>query len=119
MPIYEYRCRCGYRTDDYRSVADRDDVPTHCGPMARIISPVRVSADIQPYWTVAADKRTGQQQYIQSRRQHREFLKRNGYEEIGSESIMPKSVQERFHAEHEAARDPSRKHDNSIDVLAA
>ena len=57
--------------------------------MDRQITPHRVIADIPPYMTVAADKESGKRQYIKSRREHREFLNRNGYEEIGNEKFTP------------------------------
>lgn len=42
--------------------------------------------DIDPYRPVAAEKDTGvRPDYIGGRRQHREFLQRNGYREVGNE----------------------------------
>lgn len=49
-----------------------------------------VISDIDPYRSVAADKATGTRQVIGGRRQHREFLSRNGYREVGNERITPK-----------------------------
>lgn len=81
MPVYPYLCDCGYRVEEFRHIADRDNAPIHCGtPMAREICIPMVNPDIQPYKTVAADKETGKQQWIHSRKQHNEFLKRNNYE---------------------------------------
>lgn len=118
MPIYEYQCTCGHVQDEFRTIDKRDKVPSHCGPMKRIISPTRCSPDIQAYWTVAADKETGKEQYITSRRQHREFLRRNDYIEIGNDSTIPKPDLERMREAQEAAKDPSRRYDNTIDALA-
>ena len=96
MPIYEYRCdSCGKTIDAYRTVAERDNCPPCCGPVRKLISRPMLNVDIQPYTTVAADKETGKRQHISSRKQHREFLARNGYEEIGSEEFKPTPKTER------------------------
>lgn len=47
--------------------------------------PTMVQADIQPYISVAFDKETGKRAEIHSRKQHREFLRRNDYVEVGNE----------------------------------
>ena len=46
----------------------------------------QIIADIAPYKPVAADLVSGKRPVIGGRRQHREFLKRNGYIEVGNES---------------------------------
>ena len=58
-----------------------------CGLMARKIMPAMVQADIQPYRPIAVDKETGKVPIINSRKQHREFLLRNDYVEVGSDPI--------------------------------
>lgn len=45
--------------------------------------------DIDPYKTAAADKITGKRVAIGGRAQHREFLKRNGYSEVGNDYVPP------------------------------
>lgn len=53
MPIYSYVCQaCRQETDDYRSVANRNDCPTcECGgETKKIISAYRVHSDLQPYY---------------------------------------------------------------------
>ena len=83
MPTYEYLCECGHKEDAYRSVAERDNAPEHCGaPMARQIASTYgyVVGAAYNYRTVAADKETGRQEYITSKKQHEDFLKRNNYE---------------------------------------
>lgn len=47
----------------------------------------QIIKDIDPYKAVAVDKRTGKAPRIGSRREHREFLKANGYHEVGNEPI--------------------------------
>jgi hypothetical protein len=51
-------------------------------------SGVQIIRDIDPYRTVAADT-NGKRITVGGRRQHREFLKRNGYIETGNE--MPRN----------------------------
>lgn len=91
MPLYPHQCdKCGATQDVYRQLADIDDAPLHCGQkMTRVIGRTHVIPDIQPYTTVAADKETKKRVHITSRKQHREFLRRNGYEEIGNEKFEP------------------------------
>lgn len=50
----------------------------------------QIIKDIEPYKPVAADKHTGQRPIIGGRRQHREFLRDNGYMEIGNDYVAPK-----------------------------
>lgn len=57
---------------------------------------MQIVRDIEPYRAVAADQ-GAMRPVIGGRRQHREFLSRNGYVEVGNESAPPKKswVQER------------------------
>jgi hypothetical protein len=49
----------------------------------------QIISDIAPYCTVATDVATGQRAVIGGRRQHREFLRRNGYVEVGNDYVPP------------------------------
>ena len=51
--------------------------------------PTMVQADIQPYKSIAMDKKTGRPAEIHSRKQHREFLRRNDYVEVGNDFGKP------------------------------
>lgn len=91
MPIYALQCQsgCGHEEDIYRSIAERDrDLPLCCGAhmIRKIVAPM-VSSDISAYQAVAVDVATGKAPVINSRSQHREFLKRNGYVEVGNEKV--------------------------------
>ncbi|KVN72841.1 hypothetical protein WT15_27400 [Burkholderia stagnalis] len=55
--------------------------------MARKIAAPYVAPDISPYQAVAVDVATGRPPVISSRSAHRDFLKRNGYVEVGNETI--------------------------------
>jgi len=93
MPLYRVMCHCGHEEDIYRSLANYNDLPDHCGtPMQRRVCAPMVIADIQPYQAMAVDKATGKMPMITSRSGHRDFLKRNGYVEVGNE--MPKERSE-------------------------
>ena len=69
-----------------------DDWPERCLGHYRQFSAgggLQIIKDIDPYKTVAAEKATGKQIRVGSRREHKEFLRRNGYEEIGNEIPKP------------------------------
>lgn len=88
MPIYLMKCaHCGEQTDVFRRIADIDlNLPECCGAvMARQICAPAVVADIPAYQAVAVDKETGRMPKIEGRAQHREFLRRNGYVEMGND----------------------------------
>lgn len=91
MPLYGFRCACGHEVEQFRPLADYDKPgPFHCfHEMARTLSAPRVISDIEPYQAVASDIATGRPPHITSRSQHREFLKRNDYVELGND--MPKA----------------------------
>ena len=46
--------------------------------------------DIAPYRSAATDIATGRCALIAGRRQHREFLRRNGYVEVGNDYLTPR-----------------------------
>jgi hypothetical protein len=50
----------------------------------------QIMSDIAPYRTAATDIATGKRAVIGGRRQHREFLRRNGYVEIGNDDVAPR-----------------------------
>lgn len=60
-----------------------------------------VIPDIQPYQAVAVDAKTGKTPVITSRKQHKEFLARNGYVEVGNE--VPK--QREYDGDHNVRRE--------------
>lgn len=58
----------------FKGSRQRSDLP---GPM--------IVSDIKEYQATAVDKATGQRPVIGGRRQHREFLRNNGYRELGND----------------------------------
>lgn len=91
MPVYVYQCaECKSKAEEVRKVENRHDGPECCGAqMGLRITATMVQADIQPYRTVAIDKETGKTVQINSRREHREFLNRNDYVEVGNDFGKP------------------------------
>jgi hypothetical protein len=51
----------------------------------KLVAPSNLMRDIEPYKAAAADKETGLRPHIGGRAQHRDFLKRNNYIEVGNE----------------------------------
>ena len=93
MPMYRLLCDCcAAETDVFRRIAEIDaDLPVCCGAsMRRKVCAPAVHADIQPYQSMGVDVATGNAPVITSRSQHREYLRRNGYVEVGNEVPTPK-----------------------------
>jgi hypothetical protein len=103
MPIYEMRCKCGHTEDIFRSIANIDvDLPFHCGVrMFRGVCAPSVVPDTAAYQAVAVDKKTGRMPVIEGRVQHREFLKRNGYVEIGNDLPKKREIDGDFNVRKE------------------
>jgi putative FmdB family regulatory protein len=83
MPLYDWACgHCGKTVEILRPVRQAlVPVICDCGvPMLQQLSAVFVRGDITPYKAVTGD-RAGQ--WISSRKEHREFLKRNRLVEAG------------------------------------
>jgi predicted nucleic acid-binding Zn ribbon protein len=98
MPIYRYRCGVCKRTqDEFRTIDRRDDYPACHDAMERVIMPTMVSV-FKSYMTAAIDKGRGTRIEIKSADEHRAFLRRNGYEEVGNDTSMaprpPKPVEQ-------------------------
>lgn len=92
MPIYRYLCECGKQYDEFRKIDSRNDpLECLCGKFAELrIMPTSVQADNTNYISAAVDKETGKRVSIRSRAQHREFLARNDYVEVGNDFTPPK-----------------------------
>lgn len=72
-----------------------EDWPAQCCShfRSRGSASIQVMRDIDPYQAVAVDMATGKPPRIGSRSEHREFLKRNNYVEVGNERISPKPME--------------------------
>ena len=62
-------------------------------PLTQANAAPMVISDLPEYRPVAADKHTGKRPIIGGRRQHREFLSRNGYQEVGNDYVEPQREQ--------------------------
>lgn len=95
MPIYVMKCTtgCGRLEEIYRRVAEMDkDLPSCCGAsMERQICAPFVHADLPAYQAMAMDSKTGTAPMIEGRVQHKEFLRRNGYVEVGNDMPQQRS----------------------------
>lgn len=92
MPMYRLICdTCEREEDVYRRIAQMDDLlPLCCDvSMRRKVCAPFVQGDTAGYQAVAIDHKTGRAPRIEGRAQHREFLRRNGYVEVGNEKLPP------------------------------
>lgn len=86
MPLYDWRCpSCRAPREVLRAVEEcMAPEKCHCGAwMVRELTPLQVMPDLAPYRAMAGD-RAGQM--ISSRKEHREFLRRNNFSEVGNEA---------------------------------
>lgn len=92
MPVYTVQCStCDSTREVHRNLMDFGKWPQCCGAtMQQVIQAPQIMRDIDPYQAVATDVATGSAPVIRSRREHREFLKRNGYHEVGGEHHVQK-----------------------------
>ena len=108
MPLYRVMCdACREEGDIFRSLANIDDLPICCGvAMHRKICAPMVIADIQPYQSMGIDVATGKAPVISSRSEHRNYLRRNGYVEVGNEmpSMSKREIQGDFNVRAELAQ---------------
>lgn len=81
MPLYRIACdTCAHAEDIFRSVANYNDLPSHCGKiMHRAITAPMVISELQPYKSMV----TGEM--INGRANHRAHLKQHSLVEIGNE----------------------------------
>lgn len=107
MPLYRLICdACAREEDIFRRIAQMDDLlPTCCErSMRRKVCAPFVVADQAPYQAVAVDCKTGTAPRIEGRAQHREFLRRNSYVEVGNDIPKPRTeVQGDFNVRRELA----------------
>ena len=94
MPLYDLAClKCDATEERFIALSDFGKPLPTCacgGERYRKISPLHVVSDIQPYQAMGVDVATGKAPMITSRSEHRDYLKRNNYVEIGNENPVPK-----------------------------
>jgi hypothetical protein len=94
MPVYVYECFCGKRKEEFRKIDERHIAPKCHGPMELRIMPTSVAV-FTPYQAIGAEKEGGKRPWIKNAAEHREYLRRNGYEEVGNDkSMAPRAPRE-------------------------
>jgi hypothetical protein len=96
MPSYPTICDvCGDERDFYLSIADHGKWDDCCGQKRRqVYTPAAIQSNghLYEYKAVAADVASGgKPPVITSKTQHKEFLRRNGYVEVGNETPKPRA----------------------------
>jgi putative FmdB family regulatory protein len=85
MPIYDYECpQCGVKEDVWAGIYEKDTSCNSCGRvMVRLISPVNLNLDYKPYYdeNLASEGQEGQ--WVQSRQDRKEKMKRLGLVDTG------------------------------------
>lgn len=99
MPMYEFKCdECGRTRTQFKTVKTRDQDPPTClvcyttpnelshlreyREMRRVVFPHQfIAPDIQPYRAIGPGR-----PWISSRSEHREYLYKHGYVEVGNDS---------------------------------
>lgn len=86
MPLFSYECpKCGREQDAYRTVAERNRAPKCCGrKTVKIVTASYLTPQFTPYRAVGKERG----KMIRSRGEHRDYLKRHGYEEVGNDKSM-------------------------------
>lgn len=78
-----------YRPADPRADANGFVAKSIAAPLVNANAAPMVMRDLEPYRSAAADVH-GKRIVVGGRRQHREFLQRNGYREVGTEMPSPR-----------------------------
>jgi len=74
--LYEYECSCGKRTEEFRSVAERNNAPFCCGkPMQKVLGGHRVVPDMEPYFD------ENLQSYVKSKQHRKQLMREQGVSE--------------------------------------
>lgn len=110
VPVYDYKCpECHSLTAEFRKVDNRHDCPkcSSCGTITEkvISAPSMIMPDIQPYRAMAGDRRM-----VNSRVEHRQFLREFKLEEVGNEGPPPSVKDGRAYVPKRKRRKPAEQH---------
>lgn len=117
MPLYAYVCDCGHRAEEYRTVKSRKRGPKHCGKTMKIeiTGTHQLIGVFQPYRAIGRGR-----PWISTRKEHRDYLRQNGYEEVGNDSSMAPPDMGATEAEWNQQQEPIRREiRQSFEDLAA
>lgn len=84
--LYEYQCeKCGQMKEAIRSVKNRRRAPKHCGKSMtlQVTASYSVWGAFQEYRAIGRGR-----PLIKTRQQHKDYLRQNGYEEVGNDKSM-------------------------------
>lgn len=86
MPLYAYRCSCGHACEEWRSVSTRrTQAPKHCGKRM----PIEITGNYSVWGAFQEYRAVGRgRPLIKTRQQHKDYLRINGYEEVGDDKSM-------------------------------
>lgn len=86
MPLYAYACACGHSAEEWHPMKDRNSKgPKHCGKRMpiEITGSHSVWKGFEPYQAMGREKA-----FIRTRAEHKAYLARNNYEEVGNDNSM-------------------------------
>lgn len=86
MPLYQYACSCGHSAEEWKPVKDRNSkAPKHCGKRM----PIEITGKYSVWGAFQEYRAIGRgRPLIKTRQEHKDYLRHNGYEEIGNDSSM-------------------------------
>lgn len=94
MPTYVLECiHCKEQEEIVLPLSEHGNWPSHCGKQMRSViqAPMTIRGDIEPFQSVVTDIATGRLPVISSRKQLKEFEKRNGVHQVGTDvKAIPK-----------------------------
>lgn len=95
MPTYAWRCNsCGREFEIWSKIAERDEPQQHCAvPATRILNAPMVAPLFEAYRSVGRGR-----PWIRTKQEHKDYLRREGYEEVGNDSSVapPKMSDDEF-----------------------
>lgn len=117
MSTYVYKCeKCSSRFEVIKPMANSSDPEFHCDAKAeRVFTAPQIIGTFTPYRSMGPDR-----QWITTRQEHKDFLRRYGYEEVGNDSsVAPPDISD---AEFEFNRDQQfkemeREHEDSQQLM--
>lgn len=105
--LYEYQCeKCGQMKEAIRSVKNRRRAPKHCGKSMtlQVTASYSVWGAFQEYRAIGRGR-----PLIKTRQQHKDYLRQNGYEEVGNDKSMAPPDMHASEAEWNQSKERERR----------
>ena len=102
MPTYAWLCNCcGREFEAWAKISERNNPQQHCGADAtRILNAPMVAPLFEAYRAVGRGT-----PWIRTKAEHKAYLRREGYEEVGNDSSMATpSISDEEFRHHQAER---------------